>query len=166
MRSNSIKSYLLLGLTGAIASLALTSPALAQRRFGSPRWNPPQPSTPVISETEASREDDTQATSPPGDVELSPDNPNPKAPRRRRTNHHRHRLPARRILRKSNSSHRTSLTQPGHRRGDRSCPQRLGPGGVSSSRLPRATGRLHPYRQRRFTHRPRRTPPLGLPLHL
>ena len=129
MRSNSIKSYLLLGLTGAIASLALTSPALAQRRFGSPRWNPPQPSTPVISETEASREDDTQATSPPGDVELSPDNPNPKAPaddeRTITVTVYRPDVFCENLI----PRHRTSLTQPGHRRGDRSCPQRLGPGG-------------------------------------
>lgn len=80
MRSNSIKSYLLLGLTGAIASLAITSPALAQRRFGSPRWNPPQPSTPVISESESANEDNSQAKHPPGDVQLTPDNPNPNAP--------------------------------------------------------------------------------------
>jgi hypothetical protein len=79
MRANSIKSYLVLFLTGAIASLALTDSAQAQRRFGSPRSNQP-----LITDTEPSSPEPPRTTSEangnPNDIELTPDHPNPQEP--------------------------------------------------------------------------------------
>ncbi len=79
MRSHSIKSYLLLFLSGAIASLAMADSALAQQRFGSPRSRQP-----LITETEASSPEPPATTSEadanPNDIELTPENPNPQDP--------------------------------------------------------------------------------------
>ena len=79
MRANSIKSYLVLFLTGAIASLALTDSALAQRRFGSPRSRQP-----LITDTEPSSPESSATTSEAdvnsNDIELTPENPNPQDP--------------------------------------------------------------------------------------
>lgn len=79
MRSHSIKSYLLLFLSGAIASLAIADSALAQRRFGSPRSRQP-----LITDTEPSSPEPPLTTAGsdqnPNDIELTPENPNPQDP--------------------------------------------------------------------------------------
>lgn len=79
MRSHSIKSYLLLFLSGAIASLAIADSALAQQRFGSPRSRQP-----LITDTEPSSPEPPLTTAGsgqnPNDIELTPENPNPQDP--------------------------------------------------------------------------------------